>query len=297
MKKCLLAAILGLLLLLNGCAPIPKDREDILHLFYEVSIQEAGGGDIIESVPVDWSAHKTKDTQQQAEEMLWRLLMGDRQEGLLSPMPAGTMLRGCRVSGGTVWVDFSSAYGQLSGMELTIADYCVTLSLTQLAGVYAVRITVNGQELPYRDAQQFTAADALLTSSEDVMRSMVVRLYFPDSSGQLRVESRTLAMYEGESPVQHLLQALQDGPTQENLTALLPENFAALGIWMDEEICCLNLEAQQLEQLSPVQIERMLRGLTMSLGSISSVREVQFLVNGKIQKDLAGIDISQPMKP
>ena len=73
------------------------------------------------------------------------LLMGEcHEKGFQSPIPAGTTLRSAEVKGSTAWVDFAGSYGQLSGMDLTIADYCVALSLTQLDGVYAVRITVNG---------------------------------------------------------------------------------------------------------------------------------------------------------
>ena len=297
MKKMVVSLLLVPLLLLSACGSVVLDRKDILHLFYEAPAQSAGGGDIIESVPVDWTIYREKTTEEQIQEMLERLLRGDRDSGLLSPMPAGTLLRECHVSGSTVWVDFSSAYGQLSGMELTIADYCVTLSLTQLTGVYAVRITVNGQDLLYRDSQQFTAAEALLTSSEDVMRTLVVRLYFPDDAGQLWAESRTLAMYEGESPVQHLLQALQEGPTQENLLPLLPEGLSVLGIWMEEDTCCVNLSAQQAGDMDPAQIRRVLEGMTMSLCSISSVQQVQFLLDGQVRPALGGVDISQPLEP
>ena len=81
---------------------------------------------------------------------LLALLMGGcQEERFQSPVPSGTSLHSVEVKGGTAWVDFSGSYSQLSGMALTIADYCVALSLTQLEGVYAVRITVNGQELGF----------------------------------------------------------------------------------------------------------------------------------------------------
>ena len=297
MKRRVLALLLAVLLLLTGCVPTTGRKEDTLHLFYEVSSQNAGGEDIIKSVAVDWADYKGKPIEEQVREVLDRLLQGDRQKGLLSPMPAGTVLQDCGFRGSAMWVDFSGAYGQLSGMELTIADYCVTLSLTQLPGVYAVSITVNGQDLAYRDRQRFAAAEALLTSSEDVMRNMTVRLYFPDAAGQLSPETRTLAMYEGESLVQHLLQALQEGPVQENLTPLLPEDFSVLGIWMEEETCCLNLAAEEVKGWSFATTDRVLRGLTASLCSVRNVRQVQILVDGQVQPTLGGVNISEPLFP
>ena len=95
------------------------------------------------------------------------LLLEDSADGSLeSPIPASTRLLAWQVSAGAAGVDVSSAYGQLSGMELTIADYGVTLSLSQIVGIYSVRITVNGTELIYRDSNIFLAGDVLMTSQD-----------------------------------------------------------------------------------------------------------------------------------
>lgn len=40
-------------------------------------------------------------------------------------------------------------------MELSLADYAITLTLTQLPDVARVRITVLGEELDYRSRQVF----------------------------------------------------------------------------------------------------------------------------------------------
>ena len=56
--------------------------------------------------------------------------------------------------------DLTSGYGTLSGIDLTLADYSVVLTLTQLEGVETVMITVDGEMLAYRDHQRLTAEDA-----------------------------------------------------------------------------------------------------------------------------------------
>ena len=148
------------------------------------------------------------------------LLLEDSADGSLeSPIPASTRLLACQVSAGAAWVDFSSAYGQLSGMELTIADYCVTLSLSQIVGIYSVRITVNGTELIYRDSNIFLAGDVLMTSQDDVVQNLSLRLYFPDrETGELTAEERLLTVYEGESQAEVILSALKAGPESESLS-------------------------------------------------------------------------------
>ena len=143
--KRLLAALLTFfaLLALTGCGGSPSDGPHLL-LYYPAPSGGSPGGDAIVSRSVDWAANSALPTEQQVRRVVSLLLEDSADGSLESPIPASTRLLACQVSAGAAWVDFSSAYGQLSGMELTIADYCVTLSLSQIVGIYSVRITVNG---------------------------------------------------------------------------------------------------------------------------------------------------------
>ena len=60
-------------------------------------------------------------------------------------------------------VDLSSRYASLSGIDLTLADYSIVQTLSQVEGVEAVTITAEGEPLPYRDHQRLTAAEAWIT--------------------------------------------------------------------------------------------------------------------------------------
>ena len=164
--KRLLAALLTFfaLLALTGCGGSSSDGPHLL-LYYPAPSGGSPGGDAIVSRSVDWAANSALPTEQQVRRVVSLLLEDSADGSLESPIPASTRLLACQVSAGAAWVDFSSAYGQLSGMELTIADYCVTLSLSQIVGIYSVRITVNGTELIYRDSNIFLAGDVLMTSS------------------------------------------------------------------------------------------------------------------------------------
>ena len=223
-KLIVLTALALVLLALAGCGVVQKEQEG-LRLYYAASLDTHRGGDAIDSVTIDWDELPQGDQVARAESVL-ALLMGMCQEkGFQSPIPDGTTLRSVTIIGGTACVDFSGSYGQLSGMALTIADYCVALSLTQLEGIYAVRITVNEQELAYRDNDLFLAGDVLLTSMDDVVQTLTARLYFPNSDGVLTAEERLLTQYEGQSAADVVLSALGDGPSGDDLQPLaeLPE--------------------------------------------------------------------------
>lgn len=88
------------------------------------------------------------------------LLEGPETEGLKRTIPTAVSVRAFALESGVLEVDFSSRYASLSGIDLTLADYSVVRTLSQLEEVETVVITVDGQFLPYRDHQHLTVADA-----------------------------------------------------------------------------------------------------------------------------------------
>ena len=289
-----------LLASLSGCgiAQYHSEDENCLHLYYPTVLALSQGGDAIDSVDIAWESLPQDDRQEQAEAVLALLMGGCEKDDFTSPVPAGTSLLKCTITGRTVWVDFSASYGQLSGMDLTMADYCVALSLTQIPGIYAVRITVAGQELAYRDTNLFLAGDVLLTSTEDVVRTLAAQLYFLGEENVLVPEDRLLTLYEGESRVGVVVNALLSGPETEILRPLLPEGFAVLSVRLDEGVCYLNLPSENLALMPETAMEQrqILWGMVRSLCSVEDVDAVQILIDGEYRDSFGKLDISELWK-
>lgn len=278
-KRIVLTALALVLLALAGCGVVQKEQEG-LRLYYAASLDTHRGGDAIDSVTIAWDELPQGDQVARAESVL-ALLMGMCQEkGFQSPIPAGTTLRSVSIIGGTACVDFSGSYGQLSGMALTIADYCVALSLTQLDGIYAVRITVNEQELAYRDNDLFLAGDVLLTSMDDVVRTLTARLYFPNSDGDLEAEERLLTQYEGQSAADVVLSALGDGPSDDDLQPLAEKGLSGMTVRMDNGVCQLNVASASMEELEDDTARQLLLCVTQSLQSLEGISSVQLYIDG-----------------
>ena len=278
-KRIVLTALALVLLALAGCGVVQKEQEG-LRLYYAASLDTHRGGDAIDSVTIDWDELPQGDQVARAESVL-ALLMGMCQEkGFQSPIPVGTTLRSVTIIGGTACVDFSSSYGQLSGMALTIADYCVALSLTQLDGIYAVRITVNEQELAYRDNDLFLAGDVLLTSMDDVVQTLTARLYFPNSDGVLTAEERLLTQYEGQSAADVVLSALGDGPSDDDLQPLAEKGLSGMTVRMDNGVCQLNVASASMEELEDDTARQLLLCVTQSLQSLEGISSVQLYIDG-----------------
>lgn len=298
MKRFLSLFLALLFLVTAGCADGGAwDDRTYLKLYYPASLDETQGGDAIAHVSIAWDEMSQADTQTQAQRVL-ALLMGDcHEDGFTVPVPRGTLLRRCRVENGVAYVDFSEAYGALSGMDLTIADYCVALSLTQIAGVEQVSITVDGQELAYRDSQRFRARDVLFTDTDEPVRTLSTWLYFPNAQGTLVGERRELTLREGQVRCGVVMDALIEGPEDETLLPLLPEGFAVLTVRLEEGTCYLNLPSSDAGLLPDGEAAQqlMMQGIVRSLCAVGGVRQVQILQDGMMQARFGLLDVSQPL--
>ena len=265
--------------------------------------KSAGGGDAVNGIPVSWKQVRGEDRgrQQQAQYIMELLLGGCTDKDFICPVPEGTTVNSCTVTGGTVSVDLSGEYGQMLGVERTIADYCITLSLMQLDGIYAVRLTVNGLLPEGRTNGVYTSAEVLLTSPEDIVRTVKVTLYFPTSSGTLAGEERRLTVYEGETVAQAVVKALTERPLDSyaGLEQLLPEGFTVLDTKVEDGTCYLNLSGSVTALLPEdnADQERMIQGLVDSLCSLEDVNQVQLMVDGEYQMMLGCVPISRPLLP
>ena len=266
---------------LLACSAKEETVTEGLRLYGVNTAEERLGGDVITATVVPWES-LPHGREEQAAAVMERLLQST--EDYISPLPAGTMVRSVKLSGSTAYVDLSAAYYQLSDMALTIADYCITLSLTQLTGIYAVRIAVEGRELPYRDKQALLAGDVLLSSMDDVVRTMTAQLYFYDEEGVLTAEERLLTQYEGESGAQVVLEALLGGPGGDNLLPLLPEDFVGMTARMESGVCHLNIPADSMARLS--DSEAVVDAIGKSLLSVEGIREVLLYIDGEPQWDI-----------
>lgn len=314
MKRRIVTLLLAALLLCTAAGCGEKNAADgtentsaYLRLYCPAELGEknksAGGGDAVNGIPISWKQVRGDDRgrQQQAQYIMELLLGGCTDKDFICPVPKGTAVNSCTVTGGTVSVDLSREYEQLVGVERTIADYCITLSLMQLDGIYAVRLTVNGLLPEGRTNGVYTSAEVLLTSPEDIVRTVKVTLYFPTGSGTLTGEERRLTVYEGETVAQAVVKALAERPMDSYAGSeqLLPEGFAVLDTKVEGGTCYLNL-AGSVTALLPedsTDQERMIQGLVDSLCSLEDVSQVQLMVDGEYQMMLGCVPISRPLLP
>ena len=256
MKKCiLLAAVLAIALtLLCACAQRVQEMDESGYEVYFLSDPaSAGGEDAICAHRTRLALDDTMETEDCVRALMEALLTGPEDKSLRSAVPDGTTLKSLKVSGHRAQIDLSAQYARLSGIDLSLADYCITLTLTQLPNVNAVSITADGRESPYRKTQVLLSADTLLSSR---------------------------ALYEGQTRVNALLEALAQGPEDDSLVSLLPEDFSVISSRTENGVCYLNLPAHGALPEREDERALMLEAIERSILSLSGVDEVQFLIEG-----------------
>ena len=297
MRRLTAALLCAALLLTSGCAYAAvsdqQEAEEFLLYFREADLNEAAGGDALRPETRRLEGAESWNDAFLARQLMTELLEGPEDESLKSTIPAGTSLLSVELEGSQARVDLSNAYRMLSGVSLTLADYAITLTLTQLPAVNSVSVTVRGEELAYRDTQRLYARDLLMSTNEDVVSTVTVSLYFLDESGALAPEARTLDLYEGDTQAGAVMKALAGGPESKGLSPVLPEGFQVKSAWQEEGVCYVNLSAAELETLpEDARLDLALRALSRSLSSLEAVEEVRFLVDGEFATHYGGVSLT-----
>lgn len=281
---------LALLCLLPGCAPGRESREEGTRLWFTTALSGEGGwtgvSQAVGSAPYRGAAD--------AESMLGALLAGPAENsGLTSPFPAGTRLVSWKRSGSILQVELSEEYGALTGVEQTLADYCVALTLVELDGVDGVRITVENGSHPRRILRR---EDVVFSGVEEEPVEVTAMLCFRRAdSWELGAELRTFRLTESESVPLAVLEALLAGPSDPELVRLLPAGVEAYSARVDDGVCYADLSAALLEYVPDTEQEQelALRSITESLCSLSSVKSVQILVEGEPLERYGEVDPAQ----
>ena len=277
--------VLALALLLTACAlPRETDGEESGYLLYFLAeTDEARGGDLIRSSYEQLDLAEDASLEEQAAAVVERLIAGPADDALRSPLPSGVTLLSLTIQDRRATVDLSGGFARLGGVELALADYCLTLSLTALEGISAVAVTAQGREVGQQPKQIFYERDVLLSDMGDVLQTVEVTLYFLNSDGALEGEKRTLEVYEGQTLAENLIAALLSGPESRELTKAIPDDFMINSVRVDDGICSVSISEESLAALPEDESaqRRILWSLSDSLYSIETVRGLRLLSNGE----------------
>ena len=286
-------------LLLSACTLADSGVETQPQGAYRVYYAVTGEQSTVQAVDWEYRVPSGEDT---AAELAELVLSQPETTGLASPAPSGTRLLSCQQEEGQLRLDLSEQYGGLSGVELTVANACLTLTLCQLEGVEEVYVTVEGEPLPYQTLRTMGVDDVLLPGTGAAELTAAVGLCFPRADGSgLGVEYRDVVQNEGDTMMSTVFSALLDGPRYQELTGLMPEGTKLQGISVESGVCTVNLSSEFLaglpedEQSARLLLYSMVNTLCMQ--EDLSISAVQILADGHAIESIGGVPASVPLEP
>lgn len=285
-----LAFLLAALLLLGACGE--TEQAEGMRLWFPVDLDSPRHS--AQAVAWETAAAPEIDT---VESLVDALLAGPRGETLAGLFPEGTRLVDWSLRGGELSLKFSEEYDTLSGADLTLADYCLVLTLCQLEQVDRVCIVTGDRE---EDRRVLSPEDVIFTGAEEEPRQISVALYFPRALGKgLGFETRELTLTEDDDLYVMIAEALAKGPTDPDLKTYLSSEGVLLNTWVDDGICYVNFSSDFLIHAPGEDRERnlLLYSVVDTMGNLDSVTAVQILVEGDRLPEFGGVETSLPLEP
>ena len=286
------------LLCLTGCAPMGQPGEQPVGEYGLWFAVGTGRESADHHAVVEFEARPWEELPS-AESLMNSLLAGPESSALSSPFPAGVAVLDLETddASGTVLVNLSEQYGSLSGIDLTVADYCIVMTLCQIPQISCVRVLVEGEPIPYRNRQNMKSTDLLLSGVSEQSESFLTVLYFPDRDNLGLCAEYRQVKRSGDSAVDIVMTELLRGPVGIDVGRALPKGTQVLGLSVNGTVCQVDLSAEFVDNapqngLGP---NTTLYALVNTLCALGGISQVRVLVEGTPLQTYHGITISNPL--
>lgn len=278
----LLAALLG------GCVAVP-DAQEPLALYYrraEVAYTENG---LIDSENAD------RDLERSPAALADRYFAGPDNETLVSPFPKGTALVSCTQEDGVLALDLTENFAELSGVDLSLALTCISLTFSQLDDVELVEVSVgdnlmDGQEQIRLSQEQVLLADNSLEIAENMLN-----VYYADEQYRYLIAAEEKTKLETvEEQAAYAISMLGAEPESETQHATLPAGTEILDLSIEDGLCIVDFSVDFYRNRPSSEAEERLTILSVvdTLTEFEEIESVQFYVEGEVLTTYYRMDLS-----
>ncbi len=291
MKKRLIPILIALGVLIAGCTSnsVSSPSPESISVYRVLSPDYQSDGKLLQSEKVSIDASKESVLQAKAA-----LSETPQNEKLQCPLPAGVIIQDATLDENRVTVYMNSLYLDVSGIEKTIMDSCITMTMCSIEGVDFVTICVGSEVIE----DKLGTEDFLLFDNIISFHKAQARIYFPKTNEQLLgSEYRTISFDDENSAERGILDALFQGPTSSNLKRAFPFGTIVLSVYKQDGICSVSLSGISPDDGSLTSDEAKLAvySIANSLTSLSGIKSVQILIDGKQVQSIWGFNIFNPL--
>lgn len=293
MKRSILAAAVLICLLLSGCAKQPEyanGYDQPVFFFYcrkdgnYGSSSGALAGEVVDLGKGEYTL----------QEILNRYFRGPNSETLYAPFPAGLKCEEAAVEDRVAYLRLSSTYADVYGVEKSLIDACLTMTVLNIMDVDEVRVDTDAATIG-QSGQLLAASDYLLEDLSAENPERTVFLYF--AAGEmncLRAERRAVSYGTQNELPGLVMDALLSGPMREGSVSVIPEQTRWVDLSVDDGLCTVVFN----EAFADCDVDRQTASMAVesvvaSLCALQEIERVQImLITGG---DLQFYSIEEPI--
>jgi germination protein M len=202
----------------------------------------------------------------------------------------GFALKGYDRQGGMLTLDMDANYLKLDTTTEVLVRAALVRTLTQVTGIYYVKITVEGEplldvlgeEIGWMRANDFVYNDGNEINTYEPVR---ISLFFATKEGnRLKWTSRT-KYYSTNTPLEKLIvEELIAGPLEgeRDYYACIHPNTRITSIQTQDGTCYVNLSEEFLSVVGNVPTAVAKESITRSLLELNDIHRVHVMVNGRL---------------
>ena len=295
MVRRITALFLALMLFcLGGCqVETQNNSASTVKFYYLVTDERLENGE----GPTDWELFDIQGHETDYGWILEHYFAGPKTEGLAVPFPKATRILSAEFANGVVYVNVSKELAQLTGVDVTLACSCITMTCLQLDGVEDVVIRADGWDLNGRHTVSLDGDSLLLEDGSGSINNQTYMLYFSDTDNRyLIAEELSLNLSPEELPIR-LLERLIAGPGEAGLAHTVPAETKVQKLEVFEGICNVDLSREFLTDAPKTELaQRMtILSLTNTLTQLEEIQQLVLYVDGERLANYGAMNLSLPL--
>lgn len=251
--------------------------------------------------PLDGRRAEDMDVQELISDVLVQLGTAPDDRSCSQPIQDFTVV-GTILTGNALTINLSAEYYNLDSTLEVLTRAAIVNSLCGIDGVDSVSFLCDGEELRETDGDivgAMTSDQFILSAGNEIDSYEKVRLhlYFANESGDQLVDTYRTVVYNANISMERLVvEQVLKGPNSDVVHPTLNSATQILSVTTRDYVCYVNLDQNFLEEPNNVTSQVAIYSLVNSLTELTSVREVQILIDGDSSRNFMDTSLSSSFK-
>ena len=225
-------------------------------------------------------------------------LEGPNSKDLESPFPRDTEILYWSLQQDTLRVTMNETFGDMSGVELTIACACLAKTIFGISEVDQILIQAENTTLGGEPFLTFSRTNVNLYDDSLNQSRADFTLYYSDRARRyLIAETVSVSLATENDLIRFLVESLLSPPENSGLISALPAGTKLLDYSLDNGICTLNFSGEFEQNLwNRCESQRLaLLSVVNTLTQLDNIQQVEFCTDGNLLVQYGLISIPAPL--